>query len=363
MNTPLASIIVPIYNVEAYLPPCVESIQGQTYSNLEMILVDDGSADGSGQLCDSFAEQDPRIRVIHQKNSGVSAARNAGLDIARGKYIYFVDGDDWIAPCMVEETLSLMEREGCDAWTWGHNIVAENGETAYSGRRKEKRFRFPTTEKRQRFLCRWLLSYRLDWSVWSQVFRRDLVEHRGLRFAVEQKIGEDLDFSFRYLAGCKNLYYIPKPFYFYRRREHSAMYSADLAELAADTLRMVRRQDRTLTDHALPRPFYVCGGTMLTMYLGHLKGSRPPEEVLAQAAAYFQAPEDYDYLLDQARLASRNRFRIRQICGLRMGEQVNGFFHYILTGDASAYIRAERLQQLFLSLRGLKDRLLYRRKG
>lgn len=99
---PELSIIVPVYKVEKYLPRCIDSILAQTFGDFELILIDDGSPDGCGRICDEYARKDKRIVVIHQKNMGVSAARNAGLDIARGRYIGFVDSDDWIEPQMYE---------------------------------------------------------------------------------------------------------------------------------------------------------------------------------------------------------------------------------------------------------------------
>ena len=102
-NNPLISVIVPVYNVEPYLRRCIDSILAQTYENLEIILVDDGSPDRCGEICDEYARLDRRIRVIHQENSGVSAARNAALAVAEGEYIGFVDSDDWIEPNMYEE--------------------------------------------------------------------------------------------------------------------------------------------------------------------------------------------------------------------------------------------------------------------
>ena len=90
------SVIVPVYKVETYLPRCIESILNQTVTDFELILIDDGSPDCSGEICDAYAAKDSRIRVIHQKNGGVSKARNAGLDIAQGEYIVFVDSDDWV---------------------------------------------------------------------------------------------------------------------------------------------------------------------------------------------------------------------------------------------------------------------------
>ena len=99
---PLISVIVPVYNVESYLKVCVDSILAQTYENLEIILVDDGSKDSSGKMCDEYAEKDARIKVVHKKNGGVSSARNKGLDVASGEYIGFVDSDDSTKPNMFE---------------------------------------------------------------------------------------------------------------------------------------------------------------------------------------------------------------------------------------------------------------------
>ena len=102
------SVIVPVYNVEGYLARCVDSILGQTYENLEVILVDDGSRDGSGALCDAFARQDHRVKVIHKPNGGLSSARNTGIDAAQGEYLAFVDSDDWLEPDAYAQMLARM---------------------------------------------------------------------------------------------------------------------------------------------------------------------------------------------------------------------------------------------------------------
>ena len=108
------SVIVPVYNVEAYLPECIRSVLEQSMSDFEMILVDDGSTDGCPAICDAAAEQDDRVRVIHQKNGGLSRARNAGLDAARGEWIGFVDSDDCIHPDMYEKLLAAAEKNDAD---------------------------------------------------------------------------------------------------------------------------------------------------------------------------------------------------------------------------------------------------------
>lgn len=124
MNTPLVSIIVPIYNAQNYLPQCVDSLLKQTYTNLDVILVDDGSTDGSGALCDTYAS-DPRVHVVHKINGGISSARNAGLDVAQGDYIAFCDNDDYLHLQMIEMLLNTSVSKGCDLSICGLFCVEE----------------------------------------------------------------------------------------------------------------------------------------------------------------------------------------------------------------------------------------------
>lgn len=125
-NEELISIIVPIYNVEKYLRKCVDSLINQTYKNIEIILVDDGSPDNSPKICDAYKEKDNRIVVIHKMNGGLSSARNAGLRIAKGKYIGFVDSDDWVETSMYEDLLSFMVTYDCDLVECGVNRMADD---------------------------------------------------------------------------------------------------------------------------------------------------------------------------------------------------------------------------------------------
>ena len=128
----LVSVIIPVYNVEEYLARCVESVLNQTYQNLEVILVDDGAKDSSGAICDRFAEKDPRVRVIHKENGGLSSARNAGIDIATGAYLEFVDSDDWIEPDAVESLLSLALAENVELVLGGRwDVSAKTGENIF----------------------------------------------------------------------------------------------------------------------------------------------------------------------------------------------------------------------------------------
>lgn len=124
---PLVSVILPVYNVEEYLCKCVDSVLAQTYRNLEVILVDDGSMDNSSKLCEEYAKKDNRIKVIHQKNGGLSAARNTGIKIAKGKFLSFVDSDDWVAPRFIELMIKTIQEKKVDICAVGYFFVDPDG--------------------------------------------------------------------------------------------------------------------------------------------------------------------------------------------------------------------------------------------
>lgn len=192
----MISVIVPIYNVEKYLSKCIESIISQTYKNIEIILVDDGSPDNCGIICDKYAQRDARIVVIHKENGGLSSARNAGLDVAKGDFIGFVDSDDWIEPTMYEEMLELMQSKNLDVVECGINLVSEAGITAYpskntiviSGKEALKLHLSPKDLSNQNLPRT---------AVWSKLFRKSF--WLSNRFPVG-KIHED------YLLTCQVLY-------------------------------------------------------------------------------------------------------------------------------------------------------------
>ena len=143
METELIRVIVPVYNVERYLRRCVDSILHQTYQDLEVLLVDDGSTDASGAICDEYAAQEERVTAVHQKNRGLSAARNAGLERAQGTYLCFVDSDDYIEPEMFEELLLIAMDTGADLTLCDFNIYYQ----------KEKRLAPSNDQKAWKELC------------------------------------------------------------------------------------------------------------------------------------------------------------------------------------------------------------------
>lgn len=219
---PLVSVIVPVYNVEKYLHQCVDSIINQTYRNLEIILVDDGSPDNCGAICDEYALKDRRILVIHQENQGLSAARNAGLDIAQGEYIYFLDSDDYIEPCLIEKAISAMNRDT--------DMVYFGSYKQYTDTHMQEcipeigLYELSSEIERCRFIAVQILHNRIGWEVWKRIFRRVVIEKYHLRFEDNKRIfAEDLYFFLCYCAHARKIVGLSDCLHHYRIREESIM--------------------------------------------------------------------------------------------------------------------------------------------
>ena len=199
-GAPRVSIIVPVYNVEAYLRRCLNSILAQTIPDWECICVDDGSPDGCGAILDEYAAKDVRFVVIHKENGGVSAARNAGLDAARGEYIGFVDPDDWIEPNTYELALGAAERTGADIVQW--RSIAENGRAPVPQRELPEGFFDVTRDDRYTSI-----------GVLNLIFRRALVLGNRIRFPVGIRNGEDGYFTMIAYVCAKKCFFINRALY------------------------------------------------------------------------------------------------------------------------------------------------------
>lgn len=223
MNTPLVSVIIPIYNVSDYLDACVESACKQSYANLEIILVDDGSPDDCPQKCDVWAEKDSRIKVIHKPNGGLSDARNAGLDIATGKYIYFLDSDDTIEPNLIETVVPHMEN-GADMVAFNFNKMYEDGAKKPMSYHTLGLWNLDDKNSKIDFLFKILLSGKIGWEAWSRIYRREKIERYNLRFADNRRIfAEDLYFCLCYCSHVRKVVSIDKCLYNYLVRGDSIM--------------------------------------------------------------------------------------------------------------------------------------------
>ena len=185
------SVIVPVYKVEQYLDRCMQSLLGQTYSNLEIILVDDGSPDGCPALCDRYAQQDSRVKVIHKRNAGLGFARNSGLDVATGEYVSFVDSDDYVTPDMVEKLYAAAKRLDADAVYGGFSLAGPDGVRKGPGLEQETVWR--GDQVRQLLLDQVATrpgrtrDTAMEVSVWRALFRRSTLEENQIHFVSEQR--------------------------------------------------------------------------------------------------------------------------------------------------------------------------------
>lgn len=213
----LLSVIVPVYNVAAFLPRCLESLIHQTHRNMEIICVNDGSTDGSASILDEYAAKDTRIKVIHQKNAGVSVARNRGLDAATGEFLTFVDADDWVEPESYEKAVSAMD-EGVDLVCFGAHVDGEI-DPVY----RDILVRHLTVQARYRVSLAPELQVELGGEIWNKLYRREVIERGTVRFPVGQAYGEDKVFYFCYASQAKAVSCLPDSLYHYCQHEGSAM--------------------------------------------------------------------------------------------------------------------------------------------
>lgn len=204
----LISVIVAAYDIEAYLPRCLDSLLAQTYTNLEILVVDDGSRDGTGEICDRYGRKDSRIKVLHQQNTGQSGARNAALAIAAGDYIGFVDGDDWIQPDMYYEMYCACEKNNADVAICSYRQIGNEKE--------EENFTYQSyLLTREQALDIYVCDnrpYHIYHSVWSKLFRRSVVEE--IRFPEGRK-SEDIMYTTYALMNCHTCIFLDTPYYNY----------------------------------------------------------------------------------------------------------------------------------------------------
>ena len=214
---PMVSIIVPIYNAEQYLRRCVDSILNQEYTDYELLLVNDGSTDASGDICEEYGDQDPRVIVIQKENTGVSDSRNRALDRARGKYLQFLDSDDWITPDATRLFVRAAEEYGCDMVISDfYRVVGERlspkGDIEEEGVLTREEFAAHMMENPADFYYGVL---------WNKLYRRDIVEEHKLRMDTDISWCEDFMFNLEYIRYAKVFYALHAPIYYYVKRKGS----------------------------------------------------------------------------------------------------------------------------------------------
>lgn len=225
--TDCISIIVPVYNVELYLEECLKSIVNQSYKNIEIILVDDGSTDTSGGICDNYAKKDRRVRVIHQKNGGLSVARNTAIKIATGEYVAFIDSDDYIDSCYIERLYSLMCEYHADIavcrfrYCYGRTEVPKDGKSAV--------FSYTRAEALKVLLAENEFGHYSH----QKIFRTSFVKKYMFP---EGRIYEDVATTYKYFSQADRVVYTQEQLYIYRQREGSIIAGAYTSKNKFDVL-------------------------------------------------------------------------------------------------------------------------------
>lgn len=219
MNDPLISVVIPVYKVEAYLDRCVESVVRQSYEKLEILLVDDGSPDRCGAMCDAWAGKDSRIRVLHQKNAGLGAARNRGTEIAAGEFVTYVDSDDYLAPDAIELLLRLLQEQGAEIAV--ADCVKTQEDHVSFDRTTEEQIRLFTGKEACMTLQGWEL-YMPMVTAWGKLFPRELLLREAF---TEGRLHEDEATTYRLYAAVSRVALSSRPVYAYYQNPNSIMHT------------------------------------------------------------------------------------------------------------------------------------------
>lgn len=223
MNNALVSIIVPVYNAERFLARCIESILNQSYKNIEVLLINDGSKDNSGDICEYYAKKDNRVKVIHQKNSGPSVARNVGIEQSKGEYIQFVDSDDYVDNDMTESLVREME-ENIDIVLCGFKcLLSNNNKDVFKTNIYPK-----TCLTKYEFLNQFGILFKDFYInyIFNKLYRRDIITNYNIRFDPSVGWGEDLLFNISYFNQCKMISIIDKLLYNYNKMNDQSITSS-----------------------------------------------------------------------------------------------------------------------------------------
>lgn len=268
----MVSVVIPVYNAGEYLSEAVGSVLGQSYGNLEVLLIDDGSSDGSGAICHDFAKSDARVRVFGQENQGVSSARNLGLRAARGEHVAFLDADDWWDSGFLGRMVGALAEVDvpiCQVVQYAGGEPCRCSSDAYGDLRPD----VPPVD--HLITC------------WQVIFAREVIGRHGLSFTLGRKTGEDQEFVYKYMLHCGTFGFVPEARYFYRRNPRSVMHTKshvhfDAVDALLDVVEYARRNG-TPDRAELYRRHLGCFNVLRTLEFAIctlLTAGEPPADVL-----------------------------------------------------------------------------------
>ena len=240
----LLSIIIPVYNAEPFLPDCLDSILTAGLADCELLLIDDGSTDASGAICERYAQSAPGIRVFHQANAGPSTARNRGLRESFGEFVAFFDADDTVEPCALQRTVSLLPSYDAQLWVSDFSRVAENGcvlDRVWQIEETEAPIADPA------YMLRFLSDRAVVWNTVRYIFRRDFLRENGLSFPEGVNCAEDLEFVVRALSRAKKPVFFHNPYYVYRIHSGNTLAQSLTLKRVRDLTDMLRLSENHLS--------------------------------------------------------------------------------------------------------------------
>ncbi len=331
----LISVIIPIYNVEPYLAKCVESVLGQTYSDLEIILVDDGSPDRCGEICDEYVRTDSRVKVIHKKNGGLSDARNAGVKIARGEYLSFIDSDDWIERNYFEVLYHLLNDYDADLSAVALCSVNEDGKEIGRHHNGETHFLDAAAAMENMF-------HRdgLPWCAQAKLYKRTLFN--GIEYPVGVLM-EDKATAYKIFAGCRKIVYSDISLYKYTVRQESIMRSR-FSEKRMRSFEVQEELNSFLEQNyptaAVSSHAYTvkCAISMLCMMsAAKYEDTEQSEKLFVYMAKFKKEFLRASFIDKRYRIVGRIIYALRRIWGKKI---YGSIFYRILCGKAAAVITA-----------------------
>ena len=306
-NEPLITIIVPIFNMKIYLKRCLDSISTQTYKNIEIILVDDGSTDGSAEICDEYKNQDVRFKVIHQKNGGLSVARNSGLDVAQGKYILFIDSDDWIKDNMVQLLYEAVEQTNSDLAVCG--FILTDGVTEINSLWYDNSCVFTREQAYEELIS----NTTMQSQACNKIYKAEII--KSVYFP-KGELFEDIQMMHKVFRKCEKIAVISDRLYYYYTRQNSISFTPKLYNRLALSLSLMKRLEYVET------------------YTPQYK-----EKVLAQAAKFFaQTIIHYSYSAEEITNNQQEYEYLKNI--LNQKETKRAIYKYCNLKDKIQYIFA-----------------------
>ncbi len=284
---PSVSIIMPVYNSRQYLTDAIDSILTQTFSDFELILVDDGSTDGSGALCDEIAKKDSRILVIHKENGGICSARNAGLNVAKGGYIAFCDNDDKYLPDLLKDNYELAINHNADIVRYKRLKISRKADGRLVKTSDELK-RFAVLKGKEEIGKNYRLIKSSFLAVWTGLYKREMIEHYHIRFPEFMKFGqEDGSFNFDCYSRAKSILLNPKIYYYWMQREDHSTTGKFHKNLIESMLYNMRKEWRLLENLDVYKyqsdSYFQCVRSCLVQVFAYIDQEKSPYNLIQKA--------------------------------------------------------------------------------